>query len=308
MTADPGSDPGRVLVSGANGHLGRRLLRRLPRARALVRSERAAAAIRADGLACEVSIADYGDGEGLLRATAGCTRLVHLVGILKEGPTTRYEEAHEGVSEALANAAAKSGIERIVYLSILGADPGSPNACLRSKGRAEEILLRGPVPATVLRVPMVLGPGELACAALRRQAGARLLPLVRGGAALEQPIVAEDVVRAILAALERPSLAGRSIELAGPESLSHRALVMRCAATLGTSPPRIVPLPLSAVRLAAGLLERLLPSPPITRPMLEVLEHDDCVDARAAAAELGIELTPLDTTLRRCLAGAAEAA
>jgi len=307
VTDGPGSAPGRVLVSGANGHLGRRLLRRLPRARALVRSERAAAAIRADGLDCEVSIADYGDAQGLLRAAGGCTRLVHLVGILKEGPTTRYEEAHEGASEALASAAAKAGIERIVYLSILGADPRSANACLRSKGRAEEILLRGPVPATVLRVPMVLGPGELACAALRRQAGARLLPLVRGGATLEQPIDAEDVVQAILAALERPSLAGRRIELAGPESLSHRALVMRCAAILGTA-PRIVPLPLGAVRLAAGLLERLLANAPITRPMLEVLEHDDRIDARAAAAELGIGLTPLDETLRRCLGGGAEAA
>ena len=67
---------------------------------------------------------------------------------------------------------------------------------------------------------------------------------------------------------------------------------------LGRPAPRIVPLPLGLVRLAAGLAERLLANPPITRSMLGVLDHDDRIDPEPARAALGIRLTPLDDTMR----------
>ena len=289
-----------TLVSGANGHLGRRLLSRIGSgdARALVRSERAAASARP--LASDVVVASYSDAGAIEGACAGCDRLVHLVGILKETATARYADAHETATTVLARAAAAAGIKRIVYLSILGSEPASRNPCLASKGRAEEILLQCAVPSTVIRVPMVLGQGDDASAALRAQASARVLPLIRGGASLEQPICADDVIDAILAALDSASLEGEAIDLAGPECLSHRDLVLRAAAILGTS-PRIVPVPLWPIRFAARVMKRILADPPLTPAMLGVLEHDDRVEAAAAAARLGIDLTSLDETLRRCL-------
>jgi NADH dehydrogenase len=302
---------GRVLVTGANGHLGRRLIRHLEHAqvRALVRSERAAGALRAlpEAARVEIAVAGYDDADGLLRAATGCDHAVHLVGILKEAPGTRYGDAHEGATSALLRAAEKAGVRRIAYLSILGASPASPNACLASKGRAEEILLRGPVPAVVLRAPMVLGPDDFASRALRAKANAPVVFLVRGGATLEQPIHADDVVAALVAALVHPELAGARLDLAGPESLPHRELVRRAAALFGKH-PRVVPIPWPLARGAAWLLERALANPPLTVPMLEVLEHDDRVDAGAAAARLGIALTPLDTVLRRTVGPQAEAA
>lgn len=301
---------GRVLVTGANGQLGRRLIRRLRGAgvpaegvRALVRSERAAETLRAlpEDLRPEIVVADYADAGAVEGAARGCIRAVHLVGILKETATTRYATAHEGVTHTLARAAERAGLERVAYLSILGAHPRSPNPCLGSKGRAEQILLRGPVPAAVLRVPLVLGEGDPASRALARQARARLLPLVRGGASLEQPVYAGDVVDAVLAALVRPDAAGARLDLAGPECLSHRELVLRCTALLGAPPPRIVPVPLGAVRLAARAMARLLANPPLTPAMLEVIEHDDRIDPQPAAKRLGIDLTPLDETLGRAV-------
>jgi NADH dehydrogenase len=306
---DTGAGP--TLIAGANGHLGRRLLARLSGtgagARALVRSERAAGTIREDGLDPEIAIADYADADALRGAFEGCGGLVHLVGILKEGPTTSYRAAHEETSTRFANAAAAAGIGRIVYLSILGADPDSPNACLASKGRAERILLDAPVPAVVIRLPMVLGPGDFASTALRGQALAGVLPLVRGGATLEQPIDAEDVAGAVERALTATDLAREAIDMAGPECLSHRDLVLRAAALYGRT-PRILSLPYGLVRLGVSLLGRVSKYPPITLPMLEVLDHDDRVDAEAAAKRMGISLTPLDTTLRRCVGPQVEAA
>jgi uncharacterized protein YbjT (DUF2867 family) len=185
-------------------------------------------------------------------------------------------------------------------MSILGSEPASRNACLASKGRAEQILLRSSVPVTVLRVPMVLGPGELAAFALRSRVHAPFAPLVRGGATLEQPIDAGDVSRAIESALADESDDDAVLDLAGPESLSHRELVSRAGRLVGKR-PRILPVPLTIVSLFARLAERFAANPPLTPAMLEVLEENNRIDPAPACAQLGLTLTPLDETLKRCL-------
>jgi NADH dehydrogenase len=302
---------GHVLVTGANGSLGRALCRHLAErgaaVRALVRSERAAGTLRPLVPPVEIALASWSDAEALARAATGCDAAVHLVGVLKETPAQRYAEAHEGTARALALAAKQSGLRRIVYLSIVGADPASANACLASKARAEAILLEPPLATTVLRLPMVLGGEDWATWSLRRRARAALVPLVRGGASLEQPIDARDVLAAITAALARPELAGRVLDVAGPESLPRRELIRRTASLCGGR-PRFLPVPLALARAFASLAERLAASPPLTTPMLEVLEHDDRVDPRPACAALGLDLTPLDDTLRCVVAGPAEPA
>jgi NADH dehydrogenase len=290
-----------LLVTGANGRLGRALLRAVAGqrpVRALVRSERAAAGLRELPLPArpEILQVDWTDADALARAGAGASDWVHLVGILKETKTSRYADAHEGPARALAKATALAGARRVVSVSILGAEPTASNACLASKGRADRTLLAGAVPATVLRVPMVLGPGELGAAALRAQATAPVAFLVRGGATLEQPIDRRDLVRALVLALSAAPVAAGALDLAGPESLSHRALVEKVGALLG-SRPRILPLPLALVNLLALGFERLLAEPPLTRAMLGVLEHDDHVDPSPALRRLGLTLTPLAETL-----------
>ena len=300
MSANP-SIAGRVLVTGANGSLGRALLSHLAATgvavRALVRSERAAATLRKLAPAPELAIVEWADAAGLARACAGCDAAVHLVGVLKETPTQRYADAHEGTALALATAALAGSLRRIVYLSIIGADQDSKNECLASKARAESILLAAPLATTVLRFPMVLGGDDPASFALRARAKARIVPLVRGGASLEQPIDARDVVAAIAAALARPGLAGRVLDVAGPESLPRRELVRRAAALAGNA-PRFVPIPFGPIRGMARLMERFTANPPVTVAMLDVLEHDDRVDPKLASDALGITLTPLDDTLR----------
>jgi NADH dehydrogenase len=154
----------------------------------------------------------------------------------------------------------------------------------------------------VIRVPMVLGAGDPASAALARQARGPRARLVRGGASLEQPIAARDVVAALAAALDRPGLDDAVLELAGPESLSHRALVERAAAVLGTQ-VTIGSVPAALANAFAWIAERTSADPPITRAMLGVLEHDDAIDPEPARAKLGIALTPLDAALREALAG-----
>ena len=296
---------GRILLTGANGHLGRLLIRTLGQdstaapVRAVVRSERAARSL--DDLPSperrEVRIIDYRDRAGLENAAQGCAAAIHLVGILKQTRANRYENAHEQPAEALSAACAAAGVARIVHTSIHGADSASRNGCLASRGRADEILLESPVPAVILRVPMVLGPGDIAAEALRHQATSGRARLVRGGVALQQPIAAADVVASLLAATQPGVPADTLIELGGPESLSHRALVERTARILGRE-VAFASTPLIAAQAFAWFAQTFLADPPLTLDMLGVLEQDDAIDNQPALQALGIELTPLDAALR----------
>ncbi len=304
----------RILVTGANGHLGRRLLERLARepgggrsVRALVRSRAAAALLEAlpASVRPEIAIVDYADSEALTRAAAGCTAAIHLVGILRETRGSRYADAHEATTRALAEAAPRAGVRRIVYLSILGSHANATNACLASKGRAEDILLAGATPALVLRVPMVIGTGDFVSRTLRGQARARVVPLLRGGRGREQPIDADDVVAAMLAGLERPGVGREALDLAGPESLSRRELLARTA-RLWNNRPVVIPVPHALEYAFAFAAEKLLANPPLTRAMLGVLDHDDDIDEKPACDRLGVALTPLDETLRRCVGPGSE--
>ncbi len=301
---------GRVLVTGANGNLGRRLISRLLQPGrggatsvcAVVRSERAAASLRElpDAADAEIEIVDYRDEDELWRVAQGSRFVVHLPGIIKETRSNCYEDVHEKTCIALARAAARASVERVVYLSILGSDPDSANRCLASKGRAERILLEAATPTVVLRLPLVLGPGDDTARMLRAEAMSRLVPMLGGGHTATQPIFCNDVVDAILACLTGPGLAGRSLDLAGPESLSQREFIARAAKLCGRV-PRLLPLPVGLVRLLLGPLERLMAEPPLTREMLGVLLHDDRVDVDGVCKELGIQLTSLDEMLRRSL-------
>lgn len=300
MTLSPDAP---LVVTGANGQLGRALLRELAAGghrgvRALVRSERAASTIEALGLAPApaIRIVDYTSPHEMEAALGGARFVVHLVGIIKETRDTRYVDAHENTCHALALAAGRLGVDRIVYLSILGSLADSANACLASKGRAEAMLLEGRTATTVLRVPMVIGGDDAASASLRRQARARRVRLVAGGRTLQQPIDARDVRDAIRAALVPDGGRNHVLDAGGPECLSHRSLVLR-AALHWRNEPRIHTIPLGLARAAIGLLEGVMPNPPITRAMFDVLQHDDRVDPRPFCEKLGLSLRPLDTTL-----------
>ncbi len=297
-----------IAVTGANGALGRALCARAlaehRSLRAIVRSKRAETMLRAANLApsslLEIRRVDFNDPADLAAALRDCSGVIHLVGILKETAAMRYTDAHEIACSALARAAEKARCERIVYVSLFGADPAATNICLASKGRAEQILLQCCTPVAVLRVPIVLSPTFTAAHRLRRCARARSVPLIDGGKTREQPLDADDLIAALFAALHLPRDKNTVLELGGPESLTRRDLVLRCAALRGGA-PHILNIPGAWARAAARVAEHVFANPPITRPMLEILGRDADVDPNPACHALDMKLTPLDTTLRRCL-------
>ena len=240
----------RVAVTGANGHLGRRLLGDLVAAGhepvAIVRSESAAARI-SPALGATIHIASYADADSLAEGLANCEACVHLVGIIRETPATTFEAAHVEATRALLAAAHAAAVSHIIYYSLLGADVSARNPCLATRGEAERLFAESGIATTVLRVGMVLGQDDYAAAALGKRAR-RATNLVLRGSSLEQPLYAGDLTAGTVRALSAP--AAGVYDIAGPESLPRSALIQRAARALGGS-TRIISLPVSPVLLVA---------------------------------------------------------
>lgn len=287
----------RVLITGSNGHIGRRLIDQLSKSaqvQAIVRSEKAAS-ILSNSPADEVCVLDYADSEAIADAMSGCTHAVHLVGIIKESHGADFETAHVSTTAAFVAAAEKCNLKQVIYLSILGARENVLNRCHATKAEAEKLLMKSSVPATIFRVPMVLGEGDYASAALSRTVGAKLSVTFRSGS-LEQPIYVGDVVEAVVSALKLRDALG-ICDLAGPTSLSRRDLYRR-AGFRG----QLVSLPLFVGTIVGFLMEKLSANPPFTRDMLGVLDHDDLVDSTLIYEKLALTPTELPTMLARVLA------
>ena len=292
-------------ITGANGNLGQRLIRKLlfegADVTAVVRSTRAERELsRAVNFnnKLRIEVIDYSETILLGQAAYGAQFAVHLVGILKATKHATYAAAHEASCTSLSRALQGTSVEHITYLSILGAKPSSPNPCLASKGRAERILYRSATPACTLRIPMVIGERDYTTKMLAKRASLSTSFTFRASS-LEQPIFADDVIEAICSA-SRLGLEG-GLNLAGPESLTRAQLYSRAAQVLGTS-TKARSIPMFLGYAMAWLLELFMDDPPVTRAMLGVLDHDDDIQVDKALRLLEMEkLTPLDVMLRKAL-------
>ncbi len=296
----------KLVLTGANGALGRVLIERaLERpgveVTAIVRSERAAAQLSAlVSPRVQVRQVAWSDSASLRDACAGAQAVLHLAGILIPAKSEGYAGANVDTTRAIAAAARDAGARKLVLVSAVHADPSSPNAYYRSKGEAEDVVRASGLPYTIVRSPLLLACDSIGSHVLAREARAPFVPLLGGGANLEQPADARDVAEAILnAALDAGCAAGESLDLVGPESLPRRALIARCAKLCACS-PFLLPVPVLPVRLALGLRERVL-GPGFSPEVLEVILDDVRIDPEPAANALRVTLRPLDETLERTL-------
>lgn len=283
----PRSDPRPVAVTGAGGFVGRRLVQRLREhgvaVRGIVRSAGDGAALRAQG--CEVAVADIRDRTALRGAFAGAQAVVHLVAVLRERRAQTFEAInHRGAAHAAA-AAGDAAVNRFIHLSALGAS-SSAGRYLRSKWAGEEAIRATGVPFVIFRPSILIGPGGGAAAqfadvvrfgpwyplVLMWQARgisgplAAVLPLVPvlgSGQYRSMPVALDDVLPAVVEAVDRPDVTGRTYEIGGPQVLTYNEIIDTTARLLGLRRRRVhLPMPVArAVVQALGLL----PNPPITR-------------------------------------------
>ncbi len=239
-------------------------------------------------------VVDYGRPESLTVAFAGSDVVVHLAGILFESRTSDYRSGNVEVTGAVVEAARGAGARHVVFVSSLGADPRSPNGYFRSKGEAERLVADSGLDATIIRTPLLLGPGTAGGRSLLAAASGPSARVLGGGAHRLRPLDVDDLCRTILGCCEQPAAGVRTCDLVGPETLTHRELIERTADRLG----REVAIRSTSVwlaRLAAGLAG-LVRTGGLTPAVIDVITSDETVE-RNADGELGITLTPLSATL-----------
>ncbi len=291
-------DSGRIAIVGANSAVGESLLARVADRDALD----AVAVVRrpevVDGLPQSPRIAprvvDYRRSDRLAEAFAGAGGVVHLAGILFESRTSDYRSGNVDVTRSVVEAAQAASVGHVVFVSSLGADPRSRNGYFRSKGEAERIVADSGLDATIIRTPLLLGPGTAGGRSLVSAATGPTARVLGGGVHRLRPLDVDDLCRAILGCCERPVAGVRTCELVGPETLTHRELLERTASCLGRE-LSVRSTPIWLARLAAGLAG-LVRKGGLTQAVIDVITSDEAVDGNADR-ELSITLTPLSDTL-----------
>jgi len=294
-----------IAITGANSAVGRALLRLAAELRipcvACVRSPRAASELPQAAESIRVAYVDYTRSDTLLGAFEGAHAVIHLPGVLIERPRSTYEDANVTPARALVGAARRAGARKLVLVSAIGADPDSTNRYYASKGRAEAYVRESGLEWTILRAPLVLGAGTEGEQALLSQLRKRHVRLLAGGRVRQQPLDADDLARGALKSTPIGVADQRALELVGPETLPYAQLVERAARIAGRT-VRIgaMPIPLPVLRALLELRTRLL-GPGFSPDALDVILDEHVVDPKPALEALGIELTPLDATLRSML-------
>jgi NADH dehydrogenase len=294
----------KIVITGANSAVGQAILRCGPKHEdttntfvAAVRSARAAEQIRTQtGNANGVVRISYDDPASLEAAFQGASAVIHLAGILVETPDSSYEKANVASTSGVVEAAKRNGVRKIVLVSATGADESSSNRYYRTKGQAEALVRASGLNYTVLRAPLLLGPGTAGSAALERHVSHSRAKLIGGGRNLLQPLCVDDLARAAVAATN-PSIANNLVlDLVGPVSLPERELVERAARLMGRQ-IRIGSIPKSWFSLILAIRQRL-GKPGFSRDALEVITADTGLNPQPAAFTLGIELTGIDEMIK----------
>jgi uncharacterized protein YbjT (DUF2867 family)/uncharacterized protein YndB with AHSA1/START domain len=268
-----------VLVTGATGYIGGRLVPRLleagHRVRCLAREPR-----KLDGRPwasdprVEVVTGDASDIASLRRALEGCGAAFYLVHSMVAAGGA-YAARDRAMAKAFARAAEDTGLERIVYLGGLGELGAGLSEHLASRREVEELLASGQTPVTVLRAAMIIGSGSASFEILRYLV--ERLPVMvtpRWVSTQSQPIAVRNVGQYLVDCLGVPETSGRTLDIGGPDVLSYRELMRIMAEERGLRRRYVIPVPVLTPRLSSLWIHFVTPiSHRIARPLAEGLRN-----------------------------------
>jgi len=278
-----------VIVTGASGYVGGRLVRRLLdagyRVRCLARSARKVHARpwstdpRVEIL--EVDLRDESATVTALRGGGAAYYLVHSM--ISAGADYAAEDRR--TAHVFARAAAHADLPRIIYVGGLGEARTGLSDHLGSRREVEAILGASGVPVTVLRAAMIIGAGSASFEILRYLV--ERLPVMitpRWVHTAAQPIAIDNVLTYLVACLTTPETIGRTLDIGGPDVVSYRDLMRVMERALGVQRRLIVPVPVLTPRLSSLWIHLVTPvTHRIARPLVEGLRNRVvCRDTEAA--------------------------
>lgn len=290
----PSDLPQRVVVTGATGYVGGRLIPLL-----LARGYRVRVLVRDAGSLegrswrdqVEVAIGDVLVPETLPAVMADVDAAYYLIHSMSSHAD--FAQRDMRAARNFAQAAAAEGVARIIYLGGLGKASGELSEHLRSRQETGAALREAGVPVTEFRASILVGSGSVSFEMIRgltERLPAMICP--RWVYTRTQPIAIDDALAYLVTALETPESAGQIIEIGGDDVLTYKDMMLTYARIRGLR-RAIVPVPLLTPRLSSYWVHLVTPVPStIARPLIEGLTVEVVVtDDRAH--QIFPQITPI---------------
>ncbi|BDI28231.1 oxidoreductase [Capsulimonas corticalis] len=290
-----------VLVTGASGFVGNHMIEALLAAGHSVRglSRKKPQGERAKSGATYIDGVDVGDAATLTPAMfEGVDAVLHLVGIIQEAKGGQtFQRIHvQGTQNIVKTACAADFHGRFIYMSAIGADPNGPAEYSRTKAAAEKIVTESGLPYTIFRPSIILGKdGEFVeqMGELIKHGGLPVplpfpfIPVPGSGNNKFQPIFIDDLAACVVNSLGDPATAKQVYEVGGATQVSFNELLGGFANSLHVSKP-FLHAPVPILKIAATVMEAILPKPPVTRDQLANLGLDNVTKSHAITDVFGV--------------------
>jgi uncharacterized protein YbjT (DUF2867 family) len=244
---------------------------------------------------------DIHDERTVVDALADAYGAVNAVSLYVEHGRETFHSVHVEAAKRVAILARRAGVERLVHVSGIGADAGSPSLYIRKRGEGELAVQAAFKDATLVRPAVMFGPDDAFLTTilelLRRLP---IYPMFGRGLTRLQPAYVEDVAGAIVSALRGGQTRAITFECGGPRIYSYEEFLRIVAREAGLE-RTLVPIPFAAWHALAWIAE-VLPTPPITRNQVELMEVDTvCSAGMPGFEELAISPSAVEGILKQML-------
>jgi NADH dehydrogenase len=292
----------KISITGANSSVGINLLGHLSKVEGMevtagVRSKSAFASLPQSPAITPTTIS-YDDSASLEQALAGTGCVIHLAGILIENKHSNYASANIAATAAVVETAKAMGVKHIIFISVVGASASSSNAYFRSKGAAEELVLNSGLAGTIVRTPILMGPGTAGASSLISAASSGQAKVLGGGDYSMRPLDTDDLSKALVKLATKEAAGSQVFELVGPEAIAYKDLIKKTADLMGKE-VEVGSVPVLFAKIGAAI-GSTIKGGGITPTVIDVITMNEVV-SQNADSQIGISLTPLQDTLTKIL-------
>jgi uncharacterized protein YbjT (DUF2867 family) len=295
----------RILVTGATGYIGGRLVPRLlEQGHEVVCMSRHPELLTLDPWRDQVEVveADVLDADSLDGAITGCDAAYFLVHAMKESPKRFVEQGRRGAAN-FRDAADRVGLRRIIYLGGLGSEDEVLSDHLASRQEVGRILAMGRTPVTELRAAVIIGSGSVSFEMIRHLT--EVLPIMMTPRWVEtkcQPIAVRNVLEILIAVIDGDDSGHTIYDVGGPDILTYEEMMRIYAEVAGLRRRLVIPLPIFSTRLSAPMVGFVTPLPvDVVRPLIESLSNDVVVRRSSPPGFDPGDLSPYREALQRAL-------